>query len=221
MRQPGQAAPQNAREFAAFSNVSRETLDRLEAFVAHLEKWQKRMNLVASSTLSGVWTRHILDSAQVLDLLPAAPAANPLRIADVGSGAGFPGLILAILGAGEVHLIESDQRRAVFLTEALRITNTKAEVHPIRAENADLGPMDVVTARACAPLPRLMELVTPLIGKETSCFFLKGQDVDEELTAATKYWKMEVIRHKSVTDAGATILQLDNIRPQHDRAGKQ
>ncbi len=214
------ARPQNATEFEANFPVSRETLDRLRAFVTHLEKWQEKMNLVASSTLGAVWSRHILDSAQILALLPdhfGTPARRTLRIADVGSGAGFPGIILAILGAGEVHLIESDQRRAVFLGEALRITDTEATVHAGRCQDMDIAAIDVVTARACAPLDRLLSIVTSLIGPETVCLFHKGQDVDEELTRATKYWSMEVSRHPSITDAGGTILQLENVRPSHDR----
>ncbi len=213
------ARPQNATEFEANFPVSRETLDRLRAFVSHLEKWQEKMNLVAPSTLGAVWSRHILDSAQILALLPdrfRSSTRKTLRIADVGSGAGFPGIILAILGAGEIHLIESDQRRAVFLREALRITDTKATVHAGRCQEMDIAAIDVVTARACAPLDRLLSVVASLIGPETVCLFHKGQDVDEELTRATKYWSMEVSRHPSITDAGGTILQLENVRPSHD-----
>ena len=136
--------------FAAKAAVSRETCERLALHLDLLRRWQQRINLVGRSTLTDPWRRHMLDSAQLAPLLP-----ERARVADLGSGAGFPGLVLAIVRGGPVHLIESDGRKAAFLCEAARVTDAPAEVHASRAEGLALA-VDVVVARACAPLDRLL-----------------------------------------------------------------
>ncbi len=143
--------PLDPEGFARLVPVSRETLARLEAWLAELRRWQARINLVGETTLADPWRRHILDSAQLLRLLP--PGTR--RLVDLGSGAGLPGLILAILGVPEVHLIESDRRKAAFLLTCKgRLGLANVTVHAERAERVSLPPADVVTARAFAPLER-------------------------------------------------------------------
>lgn len=203
-----------AAEIGAWANVSRETLDRLRAYADLLAKWQARINLVSKADLPDIWRRHFLDSAQLLPLLPDDPGPENRVIADLGSGAGFPGLVLAILGAGRVHLIESDGRKCAFLSEAARITAAPAEIHNIRLDPRrppapDIR-ADVVTARAVAPLPDLVELALPLLKPGGVCLFLKGAGAAEELTAARKVWNMRVETWPSRTGTG-TILRLGEI----------
>jgi 16S rRNA (guanine527-N7)-methyltransferase len=166
--------------------VSRETQDRLRAYVAELERWQTVKNLVGPATLDQIWTRHIADSAQLLRLAPTAR-----RWLDLGSGAGFPGLVIAILlGEGaDVHLVESNGRKCAFLRAAIRATGARAVVHEARIEavmSNFTGRIDIVTARALAPLVRLLPMVKDLLRTGAMGIFPKGQDLDAELTEATK-----------------------------------
>lgn len=172
--------------------VSRETAARLDRFVELLLEWQPRMNLIAASTVPALWTRHIADSLQ---LVPLAP--NARTWIDLGSGAGFPGLVIACaltdIGA-TVHLIESTKKKAEFLVEAARHIGAPAEVHAVRIEDfvkKFRGEADVVTARALAPLTSLLGLAQPLLTSRAVGLFPKGQDVEAELTEATKCWKFE------------------------------
>lgn len=209
------ATPFGSAEFAAAFDVSRETLDRLEAFVALLAKWNPAINLIAPRDLPGIWRRHILDSAQLLPLLPLAPAGRPRRIIDLGSGAGFPGLILAILGAGEVHLIESDGRKCAFLMEAVRLTGATATVHNLRIESVPQKlpglRADVIVARGLAPLDKLIGFSVPIIEKNGICLFLKGRNVASELTLAKKNWHMRVEQLPSRTSEAGIILRIGEI----------
>ncbi|MGH6989938.1 MAG: 16S rRNA (guanine(527)-N(7))-methyltransferase RsmG, partial [Stellaceae bacterium] len=177
------------------------------AYVRLLTAWNQRINLVGRTTIDDVWWRHILDSAQLLPHLPAAAR----RAVDLGSGAGLPGLVLAILGVPEVHLIESDRRKAVFLAEAIRITAAPAILHAERIERVAAFPVEVVTARACAPLPVLLDLAWPFLGSGTICLLPKGVSVAAELTAARKEWNMEVTMLSSVTDPQGTILRVEGV----------
>lgn len=184
------------------TGVSRETLDRLASHLDLLRRWQKRINLVGAATLRDPWRRHMLDSAQLAPLVPAGA-----RLADLGSGAGFPGLVLAILRGGPVHLIESDARKAAFLREAVRITGAPAEVHNARAEQLDLK-ADIVAARACAPLDRLLGLALPLLAPGGLCLFLKGARVEEEVREARTAWKMALRRHRSRSAPDGVVLEV-------------
>ncbi len=184
--------------------VSRETLARLEAYVDLLGRWQRRINLVSRASLGDIWRRHVLDSGQ---LLRHRPHLDGLWL-DLGSGAGFPGLVLAILGAGDVHLVESDQRKCAFLAEAARVSGVEVAIEPCRVEELRLGPASVITARAVAPLSRLLPLAFPLVGPDTELLLWKGQDVEEELTEVAKYWRMRVERLPSISDPAGTILSL-------------
>ncbi len=193
--------------FAKLANVSRETLDRLVAYVELLTRWNRRINLVGRDTIGDIWRRHILDSAQLYPLIP--PKARIL--VDLGSGAGLPGLVLSILGVPEVHLIESDGRKAVFLQEAVRVTGAAAIVHAMRIDRVKPFIADVVTARALAPVAQLLEISKPFLGPHSICLFLKGANVEQELTGIDKAWKMRLDRLPSVSDVSGCILRLENI----------
>jgi len=197
-------APLTPRQFQAATSVSRETLDRLQAYADLLVKWQQKINLVGRSTLPDLWRRHFLDSAQVMALLPA----DTRVLVDLGSGAGFPALVLAILGVPEVHMVESDQRKCVFLREAARVAGVDVRIHARRIESMDHFAADAITARALAPVAQLLDYAAPFLTSRTTCVFLKGQNVEDELTEAHKMWSIQVERHPSVTDPEATILRL-------------
>ena len=205
-------------EFAAAANVSRETMDRLLAMDRVLIDWSERHNLIARSTIKDRWHRHYLDSAQVAPLLPEGVKS----IVDMGAGAGFPGLVLAAMLAPKnvaLTLIESTGKKAAFLTaasEAMGLSNLK--VIPARIEAVKLvSPPDVIVARALARLDKLLGLGAGIQGQSTRYFLHKGQDVEDELTGATKSWHMEVIRHKSRTNPDGVILEIGNLA----RAQKQ
>lgn len=209
--------PMTAEEFRAAANVSRETMERLERYAALLEKWNRAINLVARGSLTHLWRRHMLDSAQLWPLLPPSQG-RPRRILDLGSGAGFPGLVLAILGTAEggveLHLVEADKKKAAFLREAARIAEAPVTLHVQRIESLAPFPVDAVTARACAPLPRLLDYAAPFLrlhqpgAPPAVGLFLKGRDVDRELTEARKKWKIEAKLLPSRTDPAAKILQI-------------
>lgn len=191
--------------FAKLTSVSRETLDRLVRYVELLLAWNRRINLVGRTTIGDVWRRHILDSAQLFPLLPR----NSRSLVDLGSGAGLPGLILGIMGLPNVHLIESDMRKIVFLREALRVTDTEATIHATRIDRVAPFRSDVVTARALAPLGELLKMAEAFRGSETVYLFLKGRKVDEELTNTVKTWNMRITRQPSLTDESGCILRLE------------
>lgn len=197
----------DAAAFQAEAGVSRETLDLLAAYEATLRKWQPKINLVGPSTLPDAWRRHFLDSAQLYPLIPESARV----LVDLGSGAGFPGLVLAIMGVPEVHLVESDARKCAFLREAARAANAKVTVHNKRIEAVTGVEADVVTARALAPLNDLLAWAHPFIGNRGVAVFPKGQNVAEELTDTTKYWKMRTERFDSRTDPTGTILRVSGI----------
>ncbi len=200
-------APLGPSEFAAATGVSRETMERLEAYAGLLRTWSARINLVGRATLDDLWRRHFLDSAQLLPLIPRAAKS----LIDLGSGAGFPGLVLAILGAPCVELIEADSRKAAFLREAARVTAANATIHGCRIEAVAPHEVDVVTARACAPLDRLLQLGQRFIGPQTTCLLLKGERAEEELTAAAKVWTMTASRYPSRADPGGNVLLLQQV----------
>ncbi len=214
---PPEQRPLSAAAFGAAADVSRETLDRLERYAALLEKWNRAINLVARGGLADLWRRHMLDSAQLWPLLPTI-RGRPRRILDLGSGAGFPGLVLAIMGTAaadaEVHLVEVDQKKAAFLREAARIAEAPVTLHAQRIESLAPFPVDAVTARACASLPRLLDYAAPFLRQHRPGapppvgLFLKGRDVDRELTAAREKRKMQVELLPSCTDTSARILRI-------------
>ena len=210
------SSPVSAADKAAalvLTPVSRETEVRLDRYVALLREWQSKTNLVSPSTLPNLWTRHISDSLQLLAL-----ASRAKLWADLGSGGGFPGVVLACamaeISGATVHLVERNAKKAAFLREALRLTNSPGIVHLTDiGDNVDsvVGKVDCVTARAVAPLHQLIGFAEPLVRQGAKALFLKGQDVEAELTEATKYWNIKSRLHSSRTGGHGWIVELDQI----------
>jgi 16S rRNA (guanine527-N7)-methyltransferase len=189
------------------NDVSRETLAALETFAALLLRWNRTVNLVSPGDEPLLWQRHIADSLQVASLI-----RRPCdRAIDLGSGAGFPGLILALATNVTFDLIEADQRKAAFLREAARITGAPVHVHAVRIEVANLPPAPLITARGLAPLPKLLALAEPLLAPGGECLFLKGANVQTELTHAAAQWHMQVERIPSRTAPDACILRISDL----------
>jgi 16S rRNA (guanine527-N7)-methyltransferase len=214
-RQRALALLNDSREIPA------EILSRLDRFVATLLQWQAKTNLVAPSTLPEVWSRHIADSLQ---LLPLAPDA--CHWVDLGSGGGFPGLVIACALADKpgtvVHLVESNLKKAAFLREAARITGAPAKVHAVRIEDfvdQFAEPLEIVTARALAPLDNLLESAYPLLKRGAAALFLKGRDIEVELTTASKCWTMDAELIPSATDSFGRIVRVrsvERLRPTRE-----
>jgi 16S rRNA (guanine527-N7)-methyltransferase len=197
----------------ALTPVSRETEARLDRFLDLLWTWQAKTNLVSPSTLPKLWSRHVSDSLQLLDLAPAAK-----NWMDLGSGGGFPGMVLACAltdrPGASVHLVERNGKKAAFLREALRVTGAPGIIHLADIEDIVdrvAGPIDCVTARAVAPLHQLIGFAEPLVKRGAKALFLKGQDVEVELTEATKYWNIKPRLHPSRTGGHGWIVELDGI----------
>lgn len=203
--------PLSIGEFQSLTSVSRETLARLSAYEQLLRRWQAAINLVGPSTLRDPWRRHFLDSAQLLDLIPPE---RPPGLIDLGSGAGFPGLVLAVLGVPDVNLVESDARKAAFLREAARVTACPVTILTARISEIPVRPFGIVTARALAPLDALLELALPFAAPGGRLLFHKGRDVDRELTAARKRWRLPMTRASSRSNAEGVILAIKV--PRHD-----
>jgi 16S rRNA (guanine527-N7)-methyltransferase len=212
---PPDLAADRARALALVP-VSRETAARLDRLAALLLDWQSRLNLIAASTAPVLWTRHIADSLQLLGMAPQAR-----KWVDLGSGAGFPGLpiacALADQDSGEVHLIESNNKKATFLREAIRVTGAPAIVHAERVADFSerfRGELDAVTARALAPLPELLSIAYPLLKRGPLGVFPKGQDVDAELTEAAKCWSIEASLVPSRTDPKSRVVVIRRVEPK-------
>jgi 16S rRNA (guanine527-N7)-methyltransferase len=182
--------------------------DRLDRFAALLLRWNGTLNLIAPRDAALVWQRHIEDSLQLIPLIP--PGVT--RAIDLGSGGGFPGLVLAIATGVTFELIESDRRKASFLRTAITETGATAAVHDCRIEAADIPQGDLVTARALAPLPRLLPLAERLLSRNGVALFLKGARADQELADARLDWDMIVTRTASVTSPDGTILHISALR---------
>ncbi|HVX37162.1 MAG TPA: 16S rRNA (guanine(527)-N(7))-methyltransferase RsmG [Hyphomicrobium sp.] len=206
--------------FQAAFGISRETLDRLTTYAQLLGRWQKTINLVAPSTMGDIWHRHFADSAQLWRFRPE----NARTWLDIGSGAGFPGLVLAILGAERqaTHhiLVESDARKAAFLREVVRTTGITVDILCMRIENsetrANVKTVDCLTARALAPLPRLLEIAAPYFTSSTLGLFLKGRDVVAEIEQAARGWQFDYELKPSITDEDARVVLLKVLKPKRE-----
>ena len=205
-------------EFQARFGISRATREKLETYEALLKRWQKTINLVAPSTLDEIWHRHFADSAQLWQHRPA----NARTCLDLGSGAGFPGLVLAIMAAetgGTRHiLVESDSRKAAFLREVARETRVAVDILCMRIESvethAKVGVADCVTARALAPLSRLVEIAAPYFASSTLGLFLKGREVAAEVEKAAQDWQFAFELIPSVTEEGGRVVLLKALKPR-------
>lgn len=208
-------------EFQEAFGVSRETTDRLSLYARLLERWQKAINLVSASTLPQIWHRHFADSAQLAGLAPHARTWI-----DLGSGAGFPGLVVAILLADtnrcEVTLVESDTRKCAFLREVARQTAITVDIVNARIESlstqARIAAVDVISARALAPMSALLALASPLFSRDTVALFPKGREVGPELEAARRDWSFESACIPSLTDKNGFILQVRALKAKTEDA---
>ncbi|MCP4356308.1 MAG: 16S rRNA (guanine(527)-N(7))-methyltransferase RsmG [Proteobacteria bacterium] len=190
--------------------VSRETFGKLQAYYKLLLKWQKAINLVSHATMDEAVTRHFLDSAQLIKYIPN----KDIVLADMGSGAGFPGLVLAIMGVKEVHLIESDVRKATFLRTVVRELELPVTIHNERIGAVSIPNVDLITARALSALvdlfPKVKQIATE--GHNVKCLFPKGERTEIEITKARKKWEFDVNLHQSITDKAGKILEISNIK---------
>jgi 16S rRNA (guanine527-N7)-methyltransferase len=190
-------------------DVSRETLARLKSFVVMLLQWQERINLISPTTIPEIWTRHILDSVQLLKLKPQS-----LRWLDLGSGGGLPGLVIACfladLPGGVIHLVESSGKKAAFLRHVASSLQLPAYIHAGRIENTleTVPQPEIITARALAPLTDLIGYTNLLLKRGAVGLFPKGRDAEEELTAAQRSWHFSSTLHRSVTDPAARIIEI-------------
>lgn len=205
--------PKTAKEFQAITGVDDGVIVRLQTYAKLLEKWQGAINLVGPDTMGDLWNRHFLDSAQLAKYI--GPEAV---VADLGSGAGFPGMVLAIMGpehggGKKVHLLESDERKSTFLSTVNRECGANAEIHTGRIEKTKPIGADVVVARALAPLEKLVGLALPHRISTGKCLFLKGKSWREELTIAQKHWNMRANTMESITDKDACIIEIKDIFP--------
>lgn len=193
-------------------NVSRETFDRLVAFEARFRQWNSRINLVADSTLADFWTRHILDSAQLVRIAPSSIT----RWLDLGSGGGFPGLVVAFLlpGATRIALVESNRKKAGFLSAIAGEFNLAVDVYPVRIEQAPqkVPRADVVSARALASLPTLLNLASPWLLFGGKALFHKGRDYRAEVAESRRKWRFDLIEHPSVSDPDAAVLEIFDLK---------
>jgi len=184
-------------------DVSRETDEKLAHYAYMLETWQKKIKLVSTPTIAHLWRRHILYSAQIIPLLDGQ---NRLTIMDVGSGAGFPGLVLALLTRHQIHLVESDARKCAFMRRVIGETGSDAIVHTCRIEDLSFVKPDVITARALASLEKLLVLTDTQHHDALRCIFLKGRSAQQEKDNLTGWSHLSITDHRSDTDPQAAIL---------------
>ncbi len=198
--------------FALLNNhfeVSCETFERLKLYHDLLLKWQKRINLISNDTVGEAWSRHFLDSFQLAKYIED----KTKLIVDLGAGAGFPSMVLGIIGYKNIHLIESDNRKAVFLKEVARISKTSVFIHNCRIEDNQITDnVDIFVSRACASLDKLLHLSQKRISRETICLFHKGKNYSIEHEDALKNWQYDLDVMPSIVDSQSVILQLSNIR---------
>lgn len=186
-------------------HFSPDTLSKLQTYQALLLKWQKSVNLVSNSTLPDSWSRHFIDSAQLAKFITKK---NP-RIVDIGSGAGFPGLVLAMMVDGEFHLVESDKKKCIFLSEVSRESQTNIIIHNDRIESTSISEVDYITSRACANVSQLFELSNKLVSHGTRFLFLKGKNYSIEIDEAKKNgWNFDVESHSSITEKLSAVLEI-------------
>jgi 16S rRNA (guanine527-N7)-methyltransferase len=199
-------------EFAACAGVSRETLERLKLYAAMLEDWNTRQNLVSEASLQTMWRRHFWDSAQLVKFIPKEAKS----LVDLGAGAGFPGVVLAELKRGDpkfkVVLYEATAKKCRFLKAVVERLALDVDIRQGRIEDSPRQAFKVITARACAPLTKLLAYAQRFWGKDTVAVFLKGQNVEPELTQSHKSWRMQVERHPSQSDASGVILEIHELR---------
>lgn len=193
-------------------DVSRETLGRLKTYGALLVKWQKAKNLVSNSTLKDIWRRHFLDSAQLAPKLAEVFGKQHLKMLDIGSGAGFPGLVLAAMGVGHAHMVEANGRKCIFMRQVCLETGADAQIHNVRIEDIPPFEVDIITSRACARIGQLLDWSEPFLFCNPEIWLLKGESAEEELTEAQACWNMTINRFDSKSDPSGVMLRLCDIK---------
>jgi len=199
------------KTFAEKTSVSRETLANIRIYANLLTKWQKKINLVSQSTMPDLWSRHFYDSFQLKTHLSGLNVEKT-KILDIGSGAGFPGLLLSMLGLGEFHMVESNNKKCAFMRQVIRETNCNAVIHNERIENIRSFHVDYIISRACAPLNKLFDLSRNFIHEDTICLFLKGQTAEKEIAEAQRNRTFEVEKFTSVTQDRGMLLKVSHIK---------
>ena len=197
-------------EVCRLLGASPETSERLAAYVAVLGEWQPRLKLIGPGTVDEIWSRHVLDCGQIARYVP--PTCR--RLVDLGSGAGLPGLILAIMGVAGVEMVERDESKVAFLHAAANVCDVDVGIHGMPIENLPRGQADVVTARALAPLDVLLPIAASFLGEGSVAIFPKGRSVDDEMKSAARHWHMWFQRHPSLSDARSSVLVINRIH--HD-----
>ncbi len=200
--------PLTVEAFAQRTGVDRSVCDSLERYADILKKWQKRFNLVGTSTVNDLWSRHFLDSAQLASLISDDQGA----IVDMGSGAGFPGLVLSIMGINNIHLVESDASKTEFLRQVIRETSASATLHRTRIELYDGPKATIVTSRACAPLSRLLDYAAGICAANARLLFFKGRNWQAELTESQTAWHIDYQGHASCTNPDGIILEINEFK---------
>ncbi len=201
------SAPSSAALPDFFKNVPRETIEQLETYAALLMRWQAKINLVSASTLPNIWERHFADSAQLFPLLKDKNGV----LLDFGSGAGFPGMVLATLGCTNVHLVESDRKKCIFLREVARSLGVAVEIHNERIENLQIPTVSTITSRGCASLNKLLAFSESFFQENTQCLFPKGENYTKELEEAKNFWDAEFTLHPSSTNALVNIIEVQRL----------
>jgi 16S rRNA (guanine527-N7)-methyltransferase len=194
-------------DFLPYVSVSRETFQRLTSYVELIEKWQKTINLIGSLTIPEIWLRHVIDSAQLFAFMNGQQ-----KIVDLGSGAGFPGLVLAIMGNEQVTLVESDGRKAVFLKEAARVTHAPVIIEAKRVDAIDLNSFSFITARGFAPIPALLRTLQPTLNTNHKLLLLKGKRYFEEIQEARRAWNFDYETYPSITDNEGVVLSMQHFK---------
>lgn len=212
MGHQSESPPLTALQFADLINVSRETIEKLQVYIDTLRAWQPKLNLVGASTLRDPWRRHILDSAQLIGHLPEGQQI----LADLGSGAGFPGMVISLMTGRPVQLIESNSRKCAFLREVVRQTGANVLVRDARIESlSPVNEIKILTARACAPLERLLSYAAVMGCPDAVCLFLKGRNVQGELTDSKKVWDISYTLSDSLSDPSGVVLKISAFSRRH------
>jgi len=195
-------------------DLGKSKIEKLKVYADQLVKWQKKYNLVSNSTLPDIWNRHMLDSLQVSNYIQKYKIEDKkkLIITDLGSGTGFPGMVLAIMCVGEVHLIESSTKKCIFLEEIARLLSIKVKIHNTRIEKVNFWKSQIITARALAPLNKLLSLSFPFFREGAKGIFLKGKNVFSEIKKAKHNWRIQYRTYPSITDATGVVLCVDSVR---------
>ncbi len=198
-------------DFLRATNVPRETLAHLEAYGDLLCKWQPSKNLVSNSTLDVMWQRHFYDSAQLMPLIRDIHGEKPLNCIDIGSGAGFPGLVLAIMGLGHVTMVEANGKKCAFMRQVKLATGADVTIENVRIEELGAQKMEIILSRACASLSQLLVWGEKFIGENTEFWLLKGANVQQEINDAKADWTMQVDQYRSKSDGSGSILRLRKV----------